>query len=131
MAALKTFPDIEAVIKVLVERDMEGMDGKVGTELPSGQSMPYVRVARLGGRRNRLKDYPWVDIEIFAVGSAGKSLMEDLDVILSSYPGGVAVGSKFVKIEDVQVRAGLARRPWGDDSVRRYGATYQLTVSRS
>jgi hypothetical protein len=107
------------------------MDGKVGTELPSGQSMPYVRVARLGGRRNRLKDYPWVDIEIFAVGSAGKSLMEDLDAILSSYPGGVAVGSKFVKIEDVQVRAGLARRPWSDDSVRRYGATYQLTVSRS
>lgn len=134
MPLLVPFPDIELVLFALLDRDLPselGLAGKSGTELPDAQEMPYIRVHRVGGQRNRLKDYPWVDIEVFAVGKAGKSLSEAIEVALSSYPSGVAVGSKFVKVEDVQVRASLARRPWDDDSVRRYGATYQLTVSRS
>lgn len=131
MMELTNFPDIEKVMFALLDRGVPALAGKSGTELPDAQVMPYVRVHRIGGRRNRLKDYPWVDVEVFAVGVAGKSLLEDIETALFGYPEGVAVGSKFVKVEDVQVRASLDRRPWDDDSVRRYGATYQLTVSRS
>jgi hypothetical protein len=128
---LPSFPDIEKVVMALLDRDVPELAEKSGTELPDSQAMPYARVARIGGRRNRLKDYPIVDIEVFAEGTAGKSLVEAIDVALFQYPDGVAVGTKFVKIEDVQVRSSLARRPWEDDRVRRYGVTYQLTVSRS
>lgn len=115
----------------LIDRDVPALAGKSGTELPNAQDLPYVRVARVGGLRRRLKDYPWVDVDVFATGILGQSLLESIEAALFGYPGGVAVDSKFVKVEDVQVRASLSRRPWDDDSVRRYGATYQLTVSRS
>lgn len=132
MPLLTKFPDIELTIMAVLDRDISALTNKSGTELPKNDPLPYARVKRVpAGRRTRLKDYPWVDIEVFAVGVAGKSLMEDIDAALFGYPEGVAVGDQFVKIEDVQVRAGLGQRPWTDDRVRRYGATYQLTVSRS
>jgi hypothetical protein len=127
---LPPFPDIERVLMSLIDRDVDGMNEKSGTELPDGLDVPFARVARVGGRRNRLKDYPWVDIEVFATGTDGKSILEDIEAALFGYPGAVAVGERFVKIEDVQVRAALHRRPWEDDRVRRYAATYQLRVSR-
>jgi len=127
---LPAFPDIEKVVMAMIDRDVADMDEKSGTELPTDQAFPYARVARVGGRRNRLKDYPWVDIEVFAADVEGKSILEDIEAALFSYPGAVAVGERFVKIEDVQVRAALHRRPWEDDRVRRYAATYQLRVSR-
>jgi hypothetical protein len=129
--ALKTFPNIEHVVFELIDRGVPALAGQSGIELPDAQDLPYVRVHRIGGPRRRLKDYPWVDVEVFAVGIQGQSLLESIEAALFGYPRGVAVDSKFVKVEDVQVRASLARRPWNDDSVRRYGATYQLTVSRS
>jgi len=132
MPLLTKFPNIELAVMAILDRDIVALTNKSGTELPKNQPLPYVRVFRVpGGRRNRLKDYPWVDIEVFAEGATGKSLMEDIDAVIFGYPEGVAVGDQFVKIEDVQVRASLGQRPWTDDRVRRYGATYQLTVSRS
>jgi hypothetical protein len=131
MPLLSDFPDIEHVLFAIIDRDVPDLEGKSGTEIPKAQEMPYVRVARIGGRQVRLKDYPVVDIEVFAAGAAGKLLAAAINTALYSYPGGVAVDSMFVTVEDVQVRASLARRPWEDDLVRRYGATYQLTVSRS
>lgn len=131
MPLLTDFPDIEHVLFAIIDRDVPDLEGKSSTELPNGQVMPRVRVARIGGRQHRLKDYPVVDIEVFAPGATGKLLAAAINTALYSYPGGVAVDSKFVKVEDVQTRASFARRPWEDDLVRRYGATYQLTVSRS
>jgi hypothetical protein len=131
MSALKPFPDIEKFVMALIDRDVPELTDKSGTELPVGLAVPYARVERLPGRRNRLVDYPWVDVEVFATGTAGKLLLEAIDVAFSSYPSGVAVGDRFVKLEDVSVITGPRRLPWDDDRVRRYAATYQLRVSRS
>ena len=129
--ALQPFIDVEKWMMALLDRDVPELADKSGTELPDGQTVPYARIERLPGRRNRLKDYPWVDIEVFAEGTAGKILLETIDTALSSYPRGVAVGDRFVKLEDITVITPPRRLPWDDDRVRRYAATYQLRLSRA
>lgn len=131
MAFLKPFVDIEKAVMALLDRDVELLAGKSGTELPpiTNATFPYARIQRLPGRRSLLVDRPVVDIDVFAVGTAGKSLQEDIEAALASYPRGVAVGDRFVKLELVS-SMGPRRLPWSDDRVRRYAATYQLRARR-
>lgn len=130
-ALLQPFVDVEKWAMALIDRDVPELFEKSGTELPDGLATPYCRVERLPGRRNRLKDYPWLDVEVFAPGVDGKMLLEAIDVVLSGYPRGVAVGDRFVKLEDITVITPPRRLPWDDDRVRRYAATYQLRLSRA
>lgn len=129
MALLKPFIDVEKALMALLDRDVPALADKSGTELPDGSTYPYARIERLPGRRSVLIDRPVVDIDVFAVGTAGKSLQEDIEAALASYPRGVAVGDRFVKLELVSA-TGPRRLPWSDDRVRRYAATYQLRARR-
>jgi hypothetical protein len=131
MALLQPFVDVEKWMMALIDRDVPELNEKSGTEWPDDLATPFVRLERLPGRRNRLKDYPWVDVEVLAPGVQGKMLLEAIDTALFSYPGGVAVGDRFVKLEDISVITGPRRLPWDDDGVRRYAATYQLRLSRA
>lgn len=128
---MKTFPDVEKAVMAFLDRDVPEIDQKSGTEWPSPLTYPAVKIERLPGRRNRLNDYPWVDIEVLDQGTAGKLVLEAIDTALASYPRGVAVGDRFVKLELVQVITSPRRLPWSDDRVRRYAATYQLRTTRS
>lgn len=129
--ALQPFADIEKAIMALLDRDVPEIAEKSGTEWPSPLTYPAVRVERLPGRRDRLNDYPWIDIEVLHEGTAGKLVLEAIDTALASYPDGVAVGDRFVKLELVGVPTPPRRLPWSDDRVRRYAATYQLRARRS
>lgn len=131
MTELKPFADIELAIMALLDRDVPEIASKSGTSWPSPFTYPCVRVERLPGRRTRLNDYPWVDIEVLDEGAKGKLVLEAIDTALASYPGGVAVGTGFVKLELVDVPTPPRRLPWSDDRVRRYAATYQLRARRS
>jgi hypothetical protein len=131
MTTLLPFVDVEKWVMALLDRDVPELFEKSGTEWPDDLATPFARIERLPGRRNRLKDYPWVDIEVLAPGVNGKMLLEAIDVVLSSYPRGVAVGDRFVKLEDITVITPPRRLPWDDDGVRRYAATYQLRLSRA
>lgn len=128
---MKTFPDVELAVMALLDRDLPALAEKSRTEWPSPLEYPAIRIERLPGRRNRLNDYPWVDIEVLADGTSGKLVLEGIDTLLASYPRGVAVGDRFVKLELVQVVTSPRRLPWSDDRVRRYAATYQLRTTRS
>jgi hypothetical protein len=128
---MKTVPDVEEAVMAFLDRDVPAIAEKSRTEWPSPLEYPAVRIERLPGRRNRLNDYPWVDIEVLDEGVNGKLLLEAIDTALASYPRGVAVGDRFVKLELVQVITGPRRLPWSDDRVRRYAATYQLRTTRS
>ena len=129
MAFLRPYIDIEKAVMALLDRDVPALTGKSGTELPDGLAVPYARIERLPGRRALLIDHPVVDIDVFAVGTGGKLLQDDIEAALSSYPKGVAVGDRFVKLELVS-STGPRRLPWSDDRVRRYAATYQLRARR-
>lgn len=130
MTTLKPYVDIEKALMALLDRDLPALNGKSGTEYPGAdQVLPYARLERLPGRRGILVDHPVVDIDVFAEGTGGKLLQDDIEAALSSYPGGVAVGDRFVKLELVS-STGPRRLPWSDDRVRRYAATYQLRARR-
>jgi hypothetical protein len=130
MALLKPYVDIEKAMMALLDRDLPELSERSGTELPDDLTdLPYARIERLPGRRSLLVDAPVVDVDVFAVGTAGKSLQEAIEAVLASYPRGVAVGDRFVKLELVS-STGPRRLPWSDDRVRRYAATYQLRARR-
>jgi hypothetical protein len=137
---VKQFVDVERAMLALLDREFAAaglgdLVGKSDTSWPDPVEVPFVRVERLGGRRTRLMDFPWVDVEVLHHGGEGKLLIEAIDTILSSYPRGVEVAQDtgdpvFVKLELVSTPRPIHRLPWDSDDVRRYAATYQLRASR-
>lgn len=139
---LPDFPDIEEVLmafcdSLVVQRPFSAgslhLVGRTYTVWPDleGAEYPLLRVERIGGPTTRLKDYPRFDLEVLAPGTEGKFYLRQIETELFSYPGAVAVDSQVVKFENVSVPTSIRRLPWEDDRVRRYAATYQITVSRS
>lgn len=134
---MKPFVDVERALLALLDRELAtaGLTGKSDTSWPDPAEVPFIRVERIGGRRGRLVDSPWVDIEVLHHGGAGKLVLEAIDAILTGYPDGVAVAQDtgdpvFVKLEWVATPRPVHRLPWDSDDVRRYAATYQLRAAR-
>lgn len=132
------FPNIEHALYRTFERDMPDIfevdDPRMGSEFPdevTDDLLPFVRVERIGGPRTRLNDHPLVDIDVLArTRDDARSLAERISTLLFSYPGMVVVGSRGVKFDSVDNPRTPARVPFDDDTVRRYGATYQISVRR-
>lgn len=132
---LAPFPDTEEALALLIEqwRDADSLPAlEVGGDLPVDlASGSYVFLERIGGSRTRLNDYPTVDVEVFAPGrAAARSLSESIDALILGYPHGVTVGSEKVVIDAAASLRTPTLLPWEDSRVKRYGATYQLSVRR-
>lgn len=101
----------------------------VGTVTPPnlGASLPFVRIVRIGGAGTRFIDTARIDVDAFAATrSSAYSLAESCRQRLINVPHVVAAG----RIDSVITDSGPHEIPWGDPAVRRFTASYTLTVRR-
>lgn len=130
------FADAEEAIRVLLLRELDDVltDPKqVGVDFPPGNSpLPFIRVEKTQlGRRERLNDYPVLDVEVLAgTRSEAKSLIERIDTLFLDYPHSVVISSGVAVLDMVTVPVVPASRPWDSPSVRRFAGTYQFSVRR-
>ena len=137
---LEDFPDAEVLVKLILSEHHEEdlTDANFGVDFyDASDAFPYCRIERIGGSSERWNDYPLVDVEWFArpTGELGarpeaKRLSGRSASILLGYPRSVTVNSQQVVLDRAyQTRSPIAL-PWEDQYVRRFGATYQLSVRR-
>ncbi len=125
MSPLLRFPDVQ---RLLVD-DLEALAGAghTGVQTPADLAvvLPFVRVLRVGGGSGRLNDYPVLDIDVFAsTYTEGELLAEQVRQRLVGPPPAA------VLLDSAYCETGPHELPWGDDQIRRFGATYTVTVRR-
>lgn len=102
--------------------------GRVASRTPLNlaEVLPFVRVLRVGGGRDRINDYPTVDVDVFApTYAAAEAMAEAIDAWLVGPPPGPRV------FDRVEVEVAPRELPWGDEStVRRFNATYRIVSRR-
>jgi hypothetical protein len=135
MTDLSPFPDIELAIRTLLLRDFATdfpTGAHVGVDWPDDDVLPFCRVEKVApSRRERLTDYPSVDIEILAASrAAAKDLIERIDTHLVGYTRSVVIPSGLVVLDSVTVPISPTAREWDSPNVRRFAGTYQFSVRR-
>jgi hypothetical protein len=101
--------------------------GRVAARTPPNLAdvLPFVRVMRVGGGRDRINDLPTVDVDVFAATfTAAEALAEDIDAWLVGPPPAPRV------FDRVEVEIAPRELPWGDGTVRRFNATYRIVSRR-
>lgn len=129
MTTLKPFPNIHKTLFIAIAAEFELDDTQLGNVYPEHPTT-FVRVDKLGGPREKLRDYPLVDIEVVAptYGEAS-ALIESIDSWLLSYPHSIATPSGVVVLDSAIVTRSPTELPW-DGPGRRLAATYSLTLRR-
>lgn len=102
--------------------------GHIGTATPAdlGAKLPFLRIGRFGGPRDRVTDFGDIDLDAFARTRAeAVQLLEDaLQLVTETRTAGGAL------LDDVGVRQGPTERPWANTNVRRFGATFGVESRR-
>jgi hypothetical protein len=133
MTDLTPYADIEDVLRrLLQERFSDIPEANFGTDFPTDDRVPFVRVAKTPmSRRQRLNDYPVLDIEVLeSTRAKAKDLIESIDTYLLGYPHSVVIGSRRVRLDMVTVPRSPAEQPWESPGVRRFAGSYQFSVRR-
>lgn len=133
------FPNIEHVLMhwaAATWPDEFGPDwesGHVGRKYPDEFDGWFFRPRRWPtGGRTKLNDYPMVDIEVIGQDyEQVEALIESMDVALLGYPLSIATPTGVVVLDYVeQTRSPVEIPFFGDSSVVRFQATYQLSLRR-
>lgn len=119
------FPD---VVRLLVTA-LEGLHDpdRTGPETPDNLQdlLPFIRVQRIGGSRDRLNDFPTVAVDVFAgTYTAAEALAEDVDQWITGPPPPLPELDRA--IHDVAPR----RLPWGDERIFRFQSQYTIVARR-
>ena len=136
MTDLQPFIDIEEAVRALLLRELDDVlltGAHVGVDWPANNSpLPFVRVEKAPlGRRERLNDFPVVDIEVLAnKRSTAKALIERIDTLLLDYPHSVVITSGTAVLDLVTVPVAPTSRSWDNPDIRRFAGTYQISVRR-
>jgi hypothetical protein len=119
------FPDVQ---RLLV--DQLGVwvgDDHVDTETPENlqDQLPFIRVERVGGGRDRISDSPAVELQFFAGTYAEvQPLAEKVCEWLCGPPAPIS------QLDRVLCTSAPVEIPYGDERIRRMVATFQLTTRR-
>lgn len=120
-------PRVERGVRRIIVERVPVPDLSVGTSLPTPMRVPFVRLGRVAGQRLRLNDYPTLDVESFGATYAdAASLAERIDAVMFGFPlrgGDLVIDSVTASVAPVEL-------PWDDATVRRFLATYRLSVRR-
>lgn len=119
------FPDIQRKLAGLLVSLVPSSD-HIGSRTPAGTFWPYLRIARIGGPRDRVTDYASVDLESFDAlyDDAMGRLLAALHLLEDNRGDDTAV------LDHVIVRSGPAELPWPNTNVRRIGATVEIDFRR-
>lgn len=129
MTLLKPFPDIHKVLFIALG-ELSGLpEAQLGTVYPDTPTT-FIRVDKIGGGREKLRDYPLVDVEVVAPAYAQASaLIESIDSWFTSYPHSIATPTGVVVLDSAFVTRSPTEIPW-DGPGRRLAATYSLVLRR-
>lgn len=120
--------DIEALLVTWLEETIE--DVRASTETPPDlqDRLPWLQVVRIGGPYDGFRlDQPTVDIAAFdSTGPAASALAAHVQVLLHEQLARAKTGTAVVtRVETV---TGPHWVPYDNPGLRRYEATYRLTV---
>ncbi len=125
-APTRRFPDVQRLLVIGLEQVVGA--GRTAVETPPDLELrlPFVRVMRIGGIRDRLNDLATVDVDVFAATyTAAQSLAEEVAEFLMGPPSGIR------EFDRVDCEIAPRELPWVDDNtVRRWGATYRPVTRR-
>lgn len=127
MANFTDFPDVEVVLMTVL-----GGLATTGTVTPSTlqNSLPFIRIMRVGGADDRFNDSARVSIDAFGADrAAARSLAESIRQTLLAWP--IVVDDPSCVIDKVTTNVGPMEIPWGDVNVRRQNASYTVVVRRA
>jgi hypothetical protein len=122
---VRRFPDVQAF---LVD-DLQALAGAghTGVQTPANlaELLPFTRVRRIGGGSDRIFDRATVDVDWFDGSyTAAEMGAEMVRQRLVGPPPPV------VWFDAIDCPSGPQELPWGDGSIRRFGATYQISTRR-
>lgn len=129
MPDLPPFPDVERVLQDAFSGIATSVSATVVTVLPADlqETLPLIRVRRLGGGDDRWTDQPRVDVEVYAPSrQVGKPLALALQARLLSFPIPTAHGV----IDRASTEVGPQEIPYTDQDVRLFVSTYRLSLRR-
>jgi len=119
------FPDVQRVVVAELETLAGAGHAAIETPTDLAERLPFVRVMRSGGYSDRLTDHGVVDIDVFAATyTAVELLAEQIRQHLVGPPPPIGV------LDLVEVEVAPRELPWGDGTVRRFGATYRTHARR-
>lgn len=126
--------DIEAIVRQAIIDGLEYEAATVGDFPTIGDDFApyYVSVGSEGGAADYFEQNAVVDIDVFApLRSQSKLVAFAIQLLLLRYPRVVRLGpdERWV-IDKVTCDIMPRRMPWDDESVRRTGAQYTLTLRR-
>ena len=129
---LRPYDDLTDVLFALAARDFQDVYGGFGTEMNDVETnLMYFRAEIIGGSGGRLNRTSLVDIEHFADRySTAKMQAEAFSAYLLGYPRSVKVGERLVVLDEVVETRPPVELPWDDSPIRRFAATYQISVRR-
>lgn len=121
----RRFPDVVRLLVTALEALHD--PARTGPETPENlqQLLPFVRVQRIGGGRDRLNDFPTVSVDVFADSySVAEALADDVDQWLTGPPPPLPELDRA--IHDIAPR----RLPWGDERIFRFQSQYTIVARR-
>lgn len=126
--------DIEAIVRQAIIDDLGYEQTEVGDFPSIGDDFNphYVSIGSDGGIADYFEQSAVVDIDVFApLRSQSKMTAFAIQILLLRYPRVVRLGpdERWV-IDKVTCDIMPRRMPWDDESVRRTGAQYTLTLRR-
>lgn len=117
--------DAESIVRTWLDGQFTE---RVVTEVPADLTVPVVRVLRVGGGSVFVLDRAVFSVECFAPDRAtARALALSVeDKLCFSLPRSVISGVAAVTY--VSKTAGPFAMPWDNPNVRRFGATYEITI---
>lgn len=126
-APVRRFPDVQRVITNGLAHLVGGIDHTDITTPPDLENMlPFIRVRRRSGPRDRLNDYATVEIDYFdKLYDDVESLAETATEYLCGPP------PPFWQFDRIEADPAPRELPWGDETlILRFGGTYRITSRR-
>jgi hypothetical protein len=118
------YKDIEANLVAWV-KTVPGVVGS-GTVLKTDATLPFVRVAKLGGTDDGITDAPLVDFDVFAATrSQARQIAEEIrDRLRPRIRAGSAI------VDSVRTSVSPRSLPWDNSNIQMNGATYAIGLRR-
>lgn len=119
------FPDVQRLLVAAL--GVWVGDDHVDTETPDDlqDQLPFIRVERVGGGRDRISDSPTVELQFYASTYADvQPLAESVSEWLCGPP------APLPQLDRVLCTSAPVEIPYGDERIRRMVATFQLTTRR-
>ncbi|MFD9205970.1 hypothetical protein ACFVZM_06780 [Streptomyces sioyaensis] len=116
--------DIEAVLAPWAET-VTGCFSAAETPDRMEETLPVIRVQRLGGYDERFTGHPRVAVDVFAAtADEARALAGQLSTALLFLRGPV----NGAVVRDVRCDSGFSRLPWVNEAIHRRGATFTVSL---